>query len=129
MIATRTIDNSADLIDSRDVIARIDYLQDEAEDCMECRGEDCVDGDHDEFRALKSLAEDLEGYCSDWTFGVTLIRDSYFEQYAEEMAGDIGAIDPKATWPLNHIDWEAAAEELKGDYTSAEFDGVTYWAR
>lgn len=66
---------------------------------------------------------------SSWTYGVTLIRDSYFEDYAQQMAEDIGAINRDATWPLNHIDWEAAAEALKGDYTSAEFDGVTYWAR
>jgi len=32
-------------------------------------------------------------------------------------------------WPLNHIDWEAAAEELRQDYTTFTCDGMTYLAR
>jgi hypothetical protein len=38
-------------------------------------------------------------------------------EWAEQMAEDIGAIDRNATWPKNHIDWEAAAQELlQSDY-------------
>lgn len=59
----------------------------------------------------------------------TLIRDSYFTTYAEELADDIGAIDRDARWPLNHIDWEAAASELQMDYTSVTLDGIDYWIR
>lgn len=29
----------------------------------------------------------------------------------------------------NYIDWKRAAEALQSDYTSVEFDGVTYWVR
>ena len=34
-------------------------------------------------------------------------------------------------WPWRHmkIDFEAAAEEAKQDYTSVEFFGITYWIR
>lgn len=87
--------------------------------------------DFDEQEELKQLLRfkgELEGYC-DWQHGATLIRDDYLEEYAKELADDIGAIDTNAKWPLNHIDWEAAAEELKQDYTGGEFDGVTYWVR
>lgn len=123
------IDNFEDFIDSRDVIARIAYL-------TECRDDDSTEGglalDEDEvaeLAALTALAEQSAGYASDWEYGETLIRDSYFEDYAREMASDIGAIDPNASWPQSCIDWEQAARELQMDYTSVDFDGVTYWVR
>jgi predicted lipid-binding transport protein (Tim44 family) len=82
-----------------------------------------------EYRALQALQEEAEGYCDDWRHGATLIRDSYFKDYAQELADDIGAIDRNAKWPLDCIDWEKAARELQMDYTSVEFSGVTYWVR
>lgn len=61
--------------------------------------------------------------------GVTLIRDSYFESYARELAEDIGAIKSDLGWPYDYIDWERAADALKQDYSSIDFDGVEYWVR
>lgn len=83
----------------------------------------------DELRALKAFRDELEPYCPDWHHGETLIRDSYFKEYAQELADDIGATKSDAGWPNNCIDWDKAARELRMDYTSGEFDGVTYWAR
>lgn len=85
--------------------------------------------DEPELATLKAFRDELEPYCSDWHHGETLIRDSYFKEYAQELAEDIGAINRDAQWPNNCIDWDKAARELQMDYTSAEFDGVTYWAR
>src|SRR3990167_2818967 len=99
-IATREITNSEDIIDSRDVLARIEYLEEEA-----------------------------EGYASDWIYGAALIRETHFVEYAQELAEDIGTVKSDAEWPLRHIDWDAAAEELKQDYTEVDFDGVTYLVR
>jgi len=116
-----TIDNTADVIDSRDVIARIEYLTDLAEDC-----------DYDEVQelvALEALASQAEGYAADWHHGEALIRDSYFTEYAQQLADDMGAVPDDAAWPLTCIDWQQAARELKMDYTAVEFDGVTYWIR
>jgi len=62
-------------------------------------------------------------------YPVTLIRDSYFENYAQELADGIGAINSDARWPNNCIDWARAARELQADYTSVDFDGETYWCR
>ena len=64
----------------------------------------------------------------DW-YPVTLIRDSYFQDYAQELADEIGAIDNKIGWPNTCIDWEKAARELQWDYSSVEVNGVTYWTR
>lgn len=115
---TTEISNTQDIIDSRDVIERIKALEGTEDETEKA-----------ELKALEALQEEAEGYSDDWKYGATLIRDSYFTEYAQELAEDIGAIDRNAKWPLQHIDWEAAADELKQDYTSVEFDGTTYWVR
>lgn len=58
-----------------------------------------------------------------------MILDTYFTEYAEQLADAIGAIDRNAGWPVCHIDWEAAADALKVDYTEVEFGGYTYFWR
>jgi len=148
------INNGQDFIDSRDVINRIDFLQYEVDDLDEALKEALAMLDEapedeerrekedrtraemqaweeewgDELTALKILQKEARGYC-DWENGETLIRDSYFADYAEELARDIGAITSGDKWPVTHIDWDAAAEELKQDYTSVDFDGEEYWIR
>lgn len=128
---TDTISNSDDIIDSRDVIARVDELTEYVADMGEDEDSDETDltSAEDELHALKSLADEADGYADDWRHGEVLIRDSYFETYAQEFAEDIGAVDRESTWPNSCIDWEMAARELQHDFTSVEFDGVTYWIR
>lgn len=46
-----------------------------------------------------------------------------------QLAEDVGAIPDNLKWPCTCIDWDQAARELKYDYTSADFDGVTYYYR
>jgi hypothetical protein len=145
------VSNSDDIIDSRDIIKRLDELDDELQSAYETY-KDSVDEEDkpstaltfgewldseenteqeltEEYKALKSFADEAEGYASDWTYGAALIRDSYFEEYAEQFADDIGAVNKDANWPTNHIDWKAAAEDLQQDYSAVDFDGVTYWVR
>lgn len=132
------INNDDDIIDSRDVIARIEELQEMRTAWVDWQtGENTEENTPDPFgreeaeelAALEKLAEQGESYASDWEHGGTLIRDSYFQEYAERLADDIGAIDKIAGWPLTCIDWEQAARELQSDYTAIDFDGVTYWTR
>lgn len=135
------VHNSDDTIDSRDVITAIEDFENEAVGVfMDAHGidaelpEDFVTGDYldaddaDLYQALKDLADEAGG-ASDWRSGETLIRDSYFEDYAREFAEEIGAVNPDGGWPSSYIDWKAAAEALQQDYTSVDFDGVTYWLR
>lgn len=155
------VDNGQDIMDSRDIIARIEELESERQDLESAVTEaketlsDAMDDtsalgpedkedaqqavtdaeealadwdDAEELKALQALAEEAEG-CGDWAHGETLIRDSYFQEYAEQLADDMGVIDRNATWPCNCINWERAADELQQDYTSVEYDGVTYWLR
>jgi hypothetical protein len=93
------------------------------------------DEDEDkELKDLESLLESLKGYGGDhqWEgdwYPVTLVRESYFEDYARQFAEDVGAISGDEQWPANCIDWERAARELRMDYSSVDFDGETYWYR
>ena len=155
-----TIDNFDDVIDSRDVIARIEELEGERE-ALQLEIDDAevqwlkteagtneahavvdrrqaayvaldawtASDDGKELAILKALADEASGYAADWPHGETLIRDSYFKDYAMELADDIGAIDNNASWPLTCIDWDQAARELRMDYSAVDFDGVTYWIR
>lgn len=138
----RTISNSDDIIDSRQVIERIEELEAKRETLVTNLAEtpdnpelltlaEWDEGDDGaELAALKGLAEEASQYSSDWQHGEALIRDSYFETYAQELADDIEAVKSDANWPNNHIDWESAAEELQQeDYTTVDYDGVTYWIR
>lgn len=146
------VSNADDVIDSRDVIARIDELQAkldaieeaqrerddmanasaeelaEADTAIEEAEADFDDDERAELAALKSLAEEAEGYADDWIHGATLIRDSYFVEYARELLADIGDL-PRDLPHYIEIDWQKTADNIQVDYTSVEFDGVTYWVR
>jgi hypothetical protein len=137
------ISNYDNLIDSRDVSRRVEELEAEREALAEQitdlqAGEEVqevvaeaerelAEWDEDnkeELDALKALAEEVGT-------DVTLIRDSYFEDYARELAEEIGAIYIGVAhgWPLTCIDWEQAAKELRMDYSSVEYGDVTYLYR
>lgn len=130
---------SGSTFDSRQIIERIDEIENEnvnddgdivfdlgaVDDYVRFKAED----ESAEYAKLKAIAEEGEGYAPDWKYGVTFIRDDYFEDYARELAEDIGAIDRDAAWPNSYIDWEAAADALRMDYTSVEIDGEDWWFR
>ena len=146
----RQISNSDDVIDSRDVIEAVEFLEadmeadyqtylDEFQADPNETGleddplalEDWAEQNYaymDELNQLKELADEGEGF-GDWEYGVTLVHCSYFQDYAQQLAEDIGAIDRTLGWPACHIDWEAAAESLKMDYSAVTFGHNTYWGR
>lgn len=112
--------NMDDVLDSRDLIERIELL--------EGLGEDRDEQENEELTALKALAEEASG-SPDWQHGETLIRDSYFKDYAQELAEDCDMLKDATSWPLTCIDWDQAAKELQYDYFQVDYDGVAYWIR
>ena len=93
-------------------------------------GEDELgDDERDEMASLVALREEVQKVTSEWRYGVALINDACFEEYARGFAEDTGMMDRKASWPYTCIDWSAAADELRQDYTPVEFCGVEYWVR
>ena len=156
--------NTDDVIDSRDVIARIEELEEERQDLVEAlddardtlgdakddtsaiadnpvdrlEAEERLsaakvalsewDADNgDELKALRDLMEEA-GSSPDWEYGESLIRDSYFTEYAQQLLEDCGELPPDLPSYIE-IDWEATARNLRVDYFSVDFDGVTYWIR
>ena len=115
-----------DYIDSRDLIQRMEELQGEREALADELTDDWDAAHGEELKALVSANEQGEGY-GDWAYGEQMTHERKWEEYAQQLAEDIGAIDPSAGWPLNCIDWEEAAEELKADYCEIDFGGHTYY--
>lgn len=113
------IDNTDDVIDSRDVIARLEYLRD---------GDGLTDDEKRELDALIKLDGEGRDYAPDWEYGATLIRDSYFTDYARELLEDCGDI-PKDIPHYIAIDWDQTAHNIRVDYTPVDFGNVTYWVR
>lgn len=114
----------------------IDNARDDSDPIHAAFGDDGLAVQHqiEEFYKLRELLRELEhnGGDEQWRgswYPITLIRDSYFEDYAREFADDIGAINANATWPNNCIDWGRAAQELRMDYSSVDFDGAEFWYR
>lgn len=125
-----------DIIDSRDIAERMEEILDDMRDDLHTILTSDDPGEYlnrrtdlEEYRDLATLAEQGRDYAEDWEYGVTLILDSYFPKYAEELADDIGAINRDVSWPNTCIDWNKAAEELKQDYTAIEVGGFRYWVR
>ena len=144
MPRTDTIDNSADTLDSRDIIARIEELETERDSCTLLREDDNGNvteeadpqgwadqypEDAAELAALHKLATEADGDDEgDWKYGEILIRDDYFTDYTRELLEDCGTIPRDLPWWVE-IDWEATARNVRADYTAVDFDGVTYWIR
>lgn len=146
------ISNTDDVIDLRDAIERFEELESERE-ALEDRITDAEDADErDAARAdlqewddgdeaeerdrLRALLDECKGngggdhqWRGDW-YPVTLIAEHYFEDYARELAEDLhGNKIREAEWPFDCINWERAADALRVNYTTVDFDGETYLTR
>lgn len=147
-----TQDIHGDIIDTRDIIERIEELEESISKEHEASGfeddvrefaEAVVAGDYAaedslieeaaELATLLALMDDLKGnggdeqWRGDW-YPLTLIHEDHFVEAMQELCQDIGAV-PADLPAYLVIDWSATAENLRADYTSVEFEGHTYWYR
>ena len=123
------ISNLDDTIDSRDVIARIEELEETL------AGDYVLDGAYSvestdtikkELIALKNLAAQGEDYAPDWKYGAQLIHEDYFEEAMDEMVADCYTLpEDLPSYLTITVDYDA----LKQDYTELDFDGQTYYIR
>lgn len=141
-----------DVIDSRDVIARLEELEEALltcqhcgedfllpfepdhrmqnfteGDCPKCGGEVMEEDERAELGQLEALKNECEDY-GDWNFGATLINEMYFTEYCMEMLKDIGDL-PRDIPSYIAIDEDQTAENLKVDYTTVDFNGDDYYIR
>lgn len=81
-----------------------------------------------ELAVLEKLVGELRGYGGDhqWEgdwYPASLISESYFTDYARELAHDIYGTELRdAKWPFSHINWEDAADTLRQDYSSIDME-------
>jgi hypothetical protein len=139
-----TFSLTADVLDIRDLIERFEELESEQEDLKgEWDGLSELDApaeylewekeNGEELDQLREILEELAGnggdeqFRGDW-YPVTLIEDDYFTEYAQELVSDIGDV-PRDIPSYIVIDWEATANNIKGDYTSIDIGANTYWYR
>lgn len=166
---TKEIDFTENVLDSRDIIARAEELQEQYDDLL-AAVEDATNDlegylktnspeeDGDALEELKDTREEAllnlhefntfekdeldlinevikQGEdCADWRYGESLIKEEYFQDYTEHLVDDCYELPKEMTsgeWPYRHmtIDWEAAAEELKQDYTEIDCGDNTYYIR
>lgn len=87
-----------------------------------------VADNQDELDALNNLRDEFDH--RSWRDGITLIPEDDFEDYARDLAEDIhGDAIRDAQWPFSCIDWGDAADSLRMDYSSVEYEGTTYLYR
>jgi hypothetical protein len=128
-----------DVIDVRDIIERLEELEALLHEHLAKHDDSCI-GDwaevspeeHKELSMLVSLMEEMAGYGGDeqWRgdwYPLTLIRESYFTDYAEELVRDCYELTGLPDFV--HIDWEATARDVQVDYTPIDVDGATYFYR
>ena len=104
-----------DVIDSRDML---DYIEKHK-------------NNEDYKEEVEALQKVVNEYCDDYEeglknleFGITFIRDSYFEDYMWDQFLEVNQIDEALEC---YIDIEAFARDQQYNYSSIDFDGETYW--
>ena len=129
-----------DILDSRDIIDRLDELQDE----IEALEENIEEGDYqyesdeiedqeeladleDERKILQDFADECKDYCPDWDYGASLINENYFEDYARDFVEDCYGLGDMPDFV--EIDWSQTADNIRIDYTEIQFEDETYLIR
>ena len=119
--------SNKDLFDSREIDERIDELE-----CMALESEDgdldpnLDEEEREEYDALITLRDDCGS--SEWEYGVTFIAESYFEEYAQDLAEDLGLVDRENSMSP-YIDWAAWARDCQMDYSSVVLDDCMFYFR
>ena len=130
--------NTDDIINVSDITDRVEELRESRDQYNEKMADETAwdkieDGEPEELAMLESMLEDMRGNGGDhqWEgnwYPATMIRDSYFTDYAEELCKDIGDL-PQDIPSYIEIDWEATARNIRMDYSCVEIDGIDYWYR
>lgn len=130
-----TFEIGDDIIDSWDIIARIQELESEQADLVEklSNGEISEsdmkafdDEQGKELDMLREFAEECEQCAADWKYGEILISEEYFEEYMDEMIEDCYQLPRDLPyWITITYDYDA----LREDYAEVELDGFTYYIR
>jgi hypothetical protein len=82
--------------------------------------------EYNSIREIDELESDISS--REFDYGLTLIPEDDFEEYAEDLIIDCGYISKDLpSWI--EIDWEATSDNIKQDYSEVNFRGETYLYR
>ena len=137
-------------LDTRDLQEQIDNLELEIEELNEdledlekdlgmCGSKNELLTTQDEIESAKESLQDLRDELQplldlkaedipDWDYGATLIPESDWEEYVEDLVKDCGYISNDVPWWIV-IDWAATADNVAADYSTVDYDGDTYYYR
>ena len=135
-------------LDTRDLQEQIDNLESEIEELnedLEDLEKDLVScgSEIDEIRTkiqeykeqLQDLRDELQPLLDlkaegipEWEDGATLIPESDWEEYVEDLVKDCGYISNDVPWWIV-IDWAATADNVAADYSTVDYDDDTYYYR
>jgi hypothetical protein len=83
---------------------------------------------NEEVDKIDKLIDDISDHNSEVEYGVTLILDSYFEEYARGLIeGCYDLSDEIPDIMKNNINWKGIVNDLKVDYTYIEFEDLKFW--
>lgn len=110
-----------------------DDLVDDVEKAQEALDEFNQSFEKDELDTLTEVIAQAED-SPDWSYGESLILDSYFTDYITDLIHDCYDIPKEMNsgkWPWNHLklDYDSAAEGAKSDYIEVDVGGSTYYIR
>jgi len=109
------------VIDSRDIIERLQELEDDIENLDE--------SDKEELEVLREF-KNAFGDHDDWKRGIAIINRSYFVEHVKELLADIGIPENLENFPSYiAIDWDATANNIERDYSSYDINGTEFLAR
>jgi hypothetical protein len=100
--------------------------RDAAQTALDDAGEEFGDDEQTELAELDDLENEIG---REWRHGETMIPENDFEDYARQLADELGLIPDENRWPCTCIDWEQAAKELATDYTTVTYQGDDYYIR
>ena len=108
-------DADIDVIDSRDINERIDYLK-------------SINEGDEELAILLGVKADT-GSEEYFDQGITFIADSYWSEYAEEEFYTAYSIKSDISNIWYYVDWNKWENDLQMDYASIDIDGNEYYYR
>jgi hypothetical protein len=79
----------------------------------------------DEICQIDNIEDTLS---SEFEYGITLVREDYWEEYVEDLLIEIGYL-PKDLPCWIEIDWVSTAYNVKQDYDEVEYQGDMYFGR
>lgn len=152
----REVNNSEDILYFRDIVERIEELEDELSVMQDLEDEiESLDEEEDkeeiriakeelekkekefepeieELKILKEFISEFAGYGGDEkyegeSYPSTFISDNHWEEFVKSECEDFGYIPKDLPWWI-FIDWEKTSERYQEGYISGDFDGERYWA-